>query len=197
MPILNNERHERFCQAIAAGMSQTQAYIDAGFRCESGKGVAQSASRLRRKPHIGQRIAELRRIQDMSRVALQERIEREVSANAVELIRGVVVTQEWVREQLVEIVERSTQHQPVLDAFGHPIMIETRPGVVAAAYKYDPKAAISALRLLGKQVGMFSERNEQLPSDERDDSEEELNRRLQDKLAEIMAKQAIAKANPK
>jgi len=197
MPILSNERHERFCQAIAAGMSQTQAYIDAGFRCKSGKGAAQSASRLRRKPHILQRITELRRIQDTSRVALQERIEREVIADAVELIRGVVVTQEWVRERLVEIVERSMQHQPVLDALGHPIMIQTRAGAGAAVYKYEPKAAITALHMLGKQVGMFSERNEQLPSDERDDSEEQLNRRLQDKLAEIIAKQAIAKANPK
>ena len=69
MPILNNERHERFCQAIAAGISQTQAYIAAGFRSQSGKGAAQSASRLRRKPRIAERIAELRRIQDMSRVA--------------------------------------------------------------------------------------------------------------------------------
>jgi hypothetical protein len=39
MPILNNERHERFCQAIAAGMSQTQAYI---YRPESGQYDQQS-----------------------------------------------------------------------------------------------------------------------------------------------------------
>ncbi len=37
MPVLTNERHERFCQGIAAGRSQTQAYIEAGFRCEKNR----------------------------------------------------------------------------------------------------------------------------------------------------------------
>src|SRR5262245_43423116 len=138
MPILKNERHERFCQAIAAGMSQTDAYICAGFRAKPGKGAAQSASRLRKQPHIAERLAELGRIKDMSRVAQQERMEREVLAHTVQVIRGVVITQEMVCERLLEIVERSLQHRPVLDRFGRPVIIQTPDGELAAAYTYDP-----------------------------------------------------------
>ena len=39
MPILKHDRNERFDQAIAAGMSQTQAYI---YRPESGQYDQQS-----------------------------------------------------------------------------------------------------------------------------------------------------------
>ena len=195
MPILNNERHERFCQGIAAGMSQTQAYLAAGFQCQ-GTGAAQCAHKLRKKARIAERLAELARIQDMTRVALQERLEREVLAEAVQTIRGVIVTKELVRARLWEIVERSLQHQPVLDAFGRPLIILTPNGALAAAYTYDPKAAIAALRLLGKEEGMFIERHPLPPQDEHEESDEELNRRVLDKLAEIEAKQAIAKAQP-
>src|SRR5690348_387188 len=141
MPILNNERHERFCQSIAAGMSQTQAYLAAGFQCQ-GTGAAQCAHKLRKKAHIAERLAELGRIRDMTRVALQESLEREAIAQTVQTIRGVIVTKELVRERLLEIAERSLQHQPVLDAFGRPLIIVTPSGALAAAYTCDPKAAI-------------------------------------------------------
>jgi len=39
MPILKHDRNQRFDQAIAAGMSQTQAYI---YRPESGQSDQQS-----------------------------------------------------------------------------------------------------------------------------------------------------------
>ena len=155
MPVLTNERHERFCQGIAAGMSQTQAYIAAGFSCAPGRGAAQAAHKLRRKPHIAERIAELGRIKDMSRIMMQERREREVIADTVEVIRGVVVTRELVRKCLLEIVERSMQHRPVLDSSGQALIIQTRQGALAAVYTYDPKAAVAALRLLGQEEGML------------------------------------------
>ncbi len=196
MPVLTNERHERFCQGIAAGRSQTQAYIEAGFRCESGKGAAQSAHRLRKKPHIAERLAELGRIRDMTQVALQEKIEREVIADAVEMIRGVVLTKELVRARLLEIVERSMQHQPVLDPFGRPLIVRTRNGALVAACTCDLRTAIAALRLLGREQGMFTERHQLPPSDAAEESDEELNKRVLDKLAEIAAKQKIAKAKP-
>ena len=78
MPVLTNERHERFCQAIAVGMNQTPAYIAAGFGARPGRGAAQAAYKLRRKPDVAECIAELGRFRDMRRIMVHERIEREV-----------------------------------------------------------------------------------------------------------------------
>ena len=53
--MLDNERHERYCQGIQAGQSSTDAHENAGYkRCR------QHANRLARQPHIIARIAELR-----------------------------------------------------------------------------------------------------------------------------------------
>ncbi|MEY9531168.1 phage terminase small subunit [Sinorhizobium fredii] len=41
MPILKNARHERFAQALAEGMTATDAYTEAGY-----KGGGTAASRL-------------------------------------------------------------------------------------------------------------------------------------------------------
>jgi hypothetical protein len=194
MPVLNNERHERFCQGIAAGMNQTQAYIGAGFGATLGRGAAQAAHKLRQKQQIAARIAELGRIRDMSRIVLQERIEREVIAQNVEVIQALAVSQEFVRERLLEIVERSLQHRPVLDTHGRPLIIETANGALAAAYTYDPKPAVAALRLLAQTEGMLVERNPRARKDGDAASEEALNDRLLEKFAEIKAKQAIENA---
>jgi hypothetical protein len=43
---------------------------------------------------------------------------------------------------------------------------------------------------------MFTERHQLPPSDAAEESDEELNKRVLDKLAEIAAKQKIAKAKP-
>jgi hypothetical protein len=56
LPLLPNPRHEQFSRFVAAGMTATDAYAAAGF---SGKGAAQSASRLAKRPDIAARIAEL------------------------------------------------------------------------------------------------------------------------------------------
>jgi phage terminase small subunit len=200
MPKLNNERHERFCQGLAAGMNQTQAYIAAGFRSQPGAGAAQSASRLRRNPVVAARVLELGRIQDMSRYALQEKIEREVLSGTVELVRGVVVTRELVRARLLEIVERSMQHRPVLDSAGREQVMQTPSGELKAAYCYEPKAAIAALHLLGKEAGMFGARHPSgpgpgEPGDFDNLTEEQLEREIAEEVAKITAEKAIANAS--
>jgi phage terminase small subunit len=58
MPVLKNPRHEYFAQGIAKGLSQTQAYIEAGYNSKTGAEV--SASRLIRKANIKARANELR-----------------------------------------------------------------------------------------------------------------------------------------
>jgi phage terminase small subunit len=56
MPALPNLRHEHFAVLVGGGTPTTQAYLAAGF---SGKGAAQSASRLVRVAAVANRIAEL------------------------------------------------------------------------------------------------------------------------------------------
>jgi hypothetical protein len=53
---LKNPRHEHFASLVAGGMTGTEAYSACGF---TGKGTAQSASRLLKKPAVATRIAEL------------------------------------------------------------------------------------------------------------------------------------------
>jgi phage terminase small subunit len=57
MPALKNIRHEKFCQGIVSGLSQTKAYASAGY---SERGAKQSAARLLNNAAVRSRIAELR-----------------------------------------------------------------------------------------------------------------------------------------
>ena len=56
MPALSNAKHETFCQLVAKGETNTKAYLSCGY---SKQGAAQSANKLRKKPHIQQRLSEL------------------------------------------------------------------------------------------------------------------------------------------
>lgn len=54
MPMLDNQRHERFAQALAAGMSQTEAYAEAGYSPDRS-----NATRLTANDSIVTRVTEL------------------------------------------------------------------------------------------------------------------------------------------
>lgn len=94
MAILNNPRHERFAQGLAAGKSADEAYQEAGFKPDRGH-----ASRLAAKGNIQARVAEL-----LGRAAA-----------------GVVIDRQWVLERLVENANRALQVQSVKDPEGNPI----------------------------------------------------------------------------
>lgn len=60
MPILDSVHHERFCQQIAKGKHQREAYRRAGLGLDSNDEVADAcASRLRAQPEVQDRISEL------------------------------------------------------------------------------------------------------------------------------------------
>lgn len=94
MAILNNPRHERFAQGLAAGKSQAEAYQEAGYRPSES-----NASTLRSNQKVSARIAEL-----------QERA-----------AASVQVSREWVLERLVENANRAMQAAAVKDNEGNPI----------------------------------------------------------------------------
>jgi len=55
--VLENTRHEAFAQNLAKGMSQTQAYIEAGY---TKAGADRSASRLLGNAEVAARVNELK-----------------------------------------------------------------------------------------------------------------------------------------
>jgi hypothetical protein len=75
MSPLKNIRHEKFCQGIVSGLSQTKAYTAAGY---SERGAKQSAARLLNNPDVRSRVSELQQEIESSFVRLQitERLQR-------------------------------------------------------------------------------------------------------------------------
>lgn len=105
---LTNDRHEAFAQGLARGMSQIDAYTAAGYTANRS-----AASKLQTNANIQARVGELQ-----SRAAT-----------------NVVITREWIIEQLVDNAAKAKQ-----------------AGDFAPSNK--------AIELLGKELGMFVERTE-------------------------------------
>jgi phage terminase small subunit len=63
--------------------------------------------------------------------------------------QGVVIDRQWVIARLTENVERAMQIQQVMQG-----------GKPTGEYRYDGAVANKALELLGKEIGMFVERSE-------------------------------------
>lgn len=96
----------------------------------SENGAAQSGSRLLRDAEIATRVNELK------------------EAAAFRHIEKAALTKTWVVEKLKLNVERALQEIPVLDGKGQP----------TGEYRYEGNVANRALELLGKELGMFSEK---------------------------------------
>jgi phage terminase small subunit len=131
VPVLENARHERFAQELAKGASQTDAYIAAGYR-----GDRTAASRLATK--VNNRVAELKG-------AAAEKSELDMS---------------YVLTTIHDTVERCKQARPVLDRKGDPVLTELPTGDVAPAYAFDAKSVLRGAELIGKHLGMFTEKIE-------------------------------------
>lgn len=115
--MLKNLRHEAFAQALARGVVIHLAYVEAGFDANSG-----NASRLNANPKVIERVAQLR--------ALVSDMQKRSTA-------GVVLTEQWIIEQLIGVT------------------IDARSGS-----RPDSAGANKALHLLGLHMGMFIERKE-------------------------------------
>lgn len=108
MPVLSNQKHEAYAQALAKGKSATEAMREAGYS------DPRNSSRLTKNDEISARVAEL---QGMA-------------------ADRVVVDREWVLAKLIENA-KDTQ-------------------------KSNPAASNKALELIGKELGMFVERSENI-----------------------------------
>jgi phage terminase small subunit len=126
-----NAKQQRFVEEYLLDLNATQAAIRAGY---SAKTAAEQASDLLRNPKVA--------------VA--------VEAGKAKRSQKVGVTAEYVLENLQEVTERCMQRAPVLGSFGQQVTDEEG----RAVWKFDAKGAIGALGLLGKHLGMFTDKVE-------------------------------------
>jgi len=141
MAILNNPKHERFAQEMAAGKSATDAYTAAGYRPDR-----KNAAKLRQRDDVSRRIAELLTTRDeMARAATEKAIEE------------LAIDRGWVISKLVEnariaLGEVKTSVSVLPKGKSEPIEADVT--------MRDAAAANRALELLGKELGMFIDRSE-------------------------------------
>jgi phage terminase small subunit len=57
-------------------------------------------------------------------------------------------------------IDRCNQSEAVCDASGKPVMVMTPAGDLAPAYRFEPMAVLRGWELLGKHLGMFTNRHE-------------------------------------
>lgn len=134
MPALQNPKHERFAQELASGKTLEQAHGIAGYKASRS-----GASQLKQKMHISNRVSEI--------LAERESLHGQATADA---IKATALTKEWVIEMLTQNVAKAMQAQAVVDD----------EGKVVGEYSYQGSVANRALELLGKELGMFVERSE-------------------------------------
>ena len=153
MPDLGNQRQERFARLLAAGAEPETAYRQAGYRAG---GAGRRAATLAACPAVSARVDELRRAWDRHGAgAAQDRSPADGPGRA------------WVVARLVETAERALQAVPVTDRKGEP----------TGEFTYQGSVALRALELLGRELGMFSDRKESPEGGVEALSDEDLERR--------------------
>lgn len=166
MPILNNPRHERFCQELASGKTTDVAYQLAGYSPNPG-----NAGTLRKKQQIQRRLGEL--------LDKRDALDQQATAKALDKL---AITKESVLAELAKIGFANMQDYMTVGADGAPTLNfkdltreqaaalieitveEFRDGRTDARevrrVKFKLADKKGALVDLGKHLGLFIERHE-------------------------------------
>ena len=123
------DKQAAFVRQYLVDLNATQAAIRAGY---SERTANAQAGRL------------------LANVGIREAIEKAQAKRA----QRVEVTQDYVLSNLVEVVERTMQRAPVLDRKGEQVTDEEG----RAVWTFDAKGANGALELLGKHLGIFTDK---------------------------------------
>ncbi|MCL2548572.1 MAG: terminase small subunit [Symbiobacteriaceae bacterium] len=130
MPKLDNDKQEYFCQQYLIDRNATQAAIRAGY---SEKTARTQAAQLLAKLSIRSRVHELQK----------EQAER------------LCIDADWTVLRFVELAERCMQITPVMEWDR-----ASKEYVPTGEYQFDSRGANRALELLGKHLGMFSDKQD-------------------------------------
>lgn len=128
-------RQKRFVEEYLIDLNATQAAIRAGY---SKKTAQEQGHQLLRKTSVKAAID----------AAMAERSER------------TGITQDYVLNVIKETVERCSQAKPVLNKKGEPVFVETPDGQLQPAYQFESFAVLKGAELLGKHLGMFTDKME-------------------------------------
>ena len=163
--MLRTPKWEAVASGLANGLTQVDAYIQAGY---SPRGARASASRLlAAQPAISIRASEIK-------AARTAQVDRMVMHNKAASTQRSLITKDYVLGMLQDVAERCVQAQPVVD----------RSGNATGEYKFDSAGAVAALRLLGSEVGMFTNKVESGPPGafKNVDEETDARKRIRDRL---------------
>jgi phage terminase small subunit len=128
------KKQQAFVREYLVDLNATQAAIRAGY---SEKTAYSIGHEILNKPEIALAIQS----------AVEERAER------------TEVSQDFVIENLTEVVERCMQRAPVLIRRGREL-VQLVDDEDRDVWRFDAQGAVSALNLLGKHMGMFVNRHE-------------------------------------
>lgn len=133
------DKQERFCQLYIETADASEAYRGAyDAKRMKPNTVNRKASELKKQPQIDARIKELQG---------EHRQRHDVT---VDFVVGVVV----------ETIERCRQVEPVLDKKGEQVYVEDANGQQVPAFKFDAGNVLRGAELLGKHLGMFTDKVE-------------------------------------
>ena len=124
-------KQQRFVEEYLVDLNATQAAIRAGY---SARNADKIAFQLLGKTRVAEAIA----------AAKAERSAR------------VAVSADYVLNNLVEVVERCMQRAPVLTMKGEQVVDDEGRNV----WRFDAKGANRSLELLGKHLGLFTDKIE-------------------------------------
>lgn len=128
-------KQQLFVAEFLVSLNATQAAKKAGYK-GSDKQLTVTGAQNLAKPSIAEAVKK----------AMDERAEK------------IGITQDWVLGNLKTVAERCMQTAPVLDRRGNHVRVETPDGEEALAYTFNALGANKALELLGKHLGMFTDR---------------------------------------
>lgn len=129
------DKQSRFVEEYLVDLNATQAAIRAGYSETSARSTA---------------------FDNLQKQEIQDAISKEQEKRS----KRTHVDQDWVITRLRSVAERSLQAERVTDRAGNTVLVENKDGDMVPAYTFNAAGANKALELLGKNIGMFTDKTE-------------------------------------
>lgn len=134
MPRLPNAKHELFCQYIAAGYNQAEAYEKAGYTRSNT-----NASTLHNRPEIQDRVGEL--IEARVNSGEEKRESRRLRSKDAETAHDIGLTKIWVLTEMMNMYEMAYADQDYKAALDVLRNLGREIGMFGGEAKPDPEAS--------------------------------------------------------